>query len=111
MWNQRYPTLSLPRISTRYGESWLITLIPTETGVPPQFQPDIAEFVRKGFEDMRLMMTEGFARLSDRIDRLDTHMTSQDTDLRNLWDEFHSFHDEMMYVYFQEQPEDNQMQD
>ncbi|MED6163125.1 hypothetical protein PIB30_076806 [Stylosanthes scabra] len=49
--------------------------IPTETGVPPQFQPDIAEFVRKGFEDMRSMMTEGFARLSDRIDRLDTHMT------------------------------------
>ncbi|MED6177900.1 hypothetical protein PIB30_102489 [Stylosanthes scabra] len=58
--------------------------IPTETGVPPLFQPDIAEFVRKGFEDMQSMMTEGFARLSDHIDRLDTHMTSQDTDLRNL---------------------------
>ncbi|MED6176855.1 hypothetical protein PIB30_092315 [Stylosanthes scabra] len=42
--------------------------IPTETGVPPQFQPDVAEFVWKGFEDMRSMMTEGFARLSDRID-------------------------------------------
>ncbi|MED6149135.1 hypothetical protein PIB30_059584 [Stylosanthes scabra] len=76
--------------------------IPTETGVPPQFQPDIAEFVRKGFEDMRSMMTEGFARLSDRIDRLDTHMTSQNTDLRNLRDEFHSFHGERMYVDFQE---------
>ncbi|MED6213727.1 hypothetical protein PIB30_096044, partial [Stylosanthes scabra] len=48
--------------------------IPAETGVPPQFQPDIAEFVRKGFEDMQSMMTEGFARLTDRIDRLDTHM-------------------------------------
>ncbi|MED6190008.1 hypothetical protein PIB30_101556 [Stylosanthes scabra] len=58
--------------------------IPTETGVPPQFQPDIAEFVRKCFEDMWSMMTEGFTRLSDRIDRLDTHMISQDTDLRNL---------------------------
>ncbi|MED6164282.1 hypothetical protein PIB30_088167, partial [Stylosanthes scabra] len=63
-------------------------------GVPPQFQPDIAEFVRKGFEDMRSVMTEGFARLSDRIDRLDTHMISQDTDLRNLRDEFHSFYGE-----------------
>ncbi|MED6185433.1 hypothetical protein PIB30_057003 [Stylosanthes scabra] len=85
--------------------------IPTETGVPPQFQSDIAEFVRKGFEDMRSIMTEGFARLSDRIDRLDTHMTSQDTDLCNLRDEFHSFHGERMYVDFQEQPEDNPMQD
>ncbi|MED6209307.1 hypothetical protein PIB30_053419 [Stylosanthes scabra] len=40
----------------------------TKMGVPPQFQPDIAEFVRKGFEDIRSMMTEGFARLLDRID-------------------------------------------
>ncbi|MED6223880.1 hypothetical protein PIB30_078443 [Stylosanthes scabra] len=85
--------------------------IPIETGVPPQFQPDIAEFVRKGFEDMRSMMTEGFARLSDHIDRLDTHMISQDTDLRNLRDEFLSFHGERMYVDFQEQPEDTPMQD
>ncbi|MED6188522.1 hypothetical protein PIB30_086792, partial [Stylosanthes scabra] len=68
--------------------------VPTETGVPPQFQPDIAEFVRKGFEDMRSMMTEGFARLSNCIDRLDTHMIRQDTDLRNLRDEFCSFHGE-----------------
>ncbi|MED6141267.1 hypothetical protein PIB30_101628 [Stylosanthes scabra] len=89
----------------------LVGHIPTETGVPPQFQPDIAEFVRKGFEDMRSMMTKGFVILSDRIDRLDTYMTSQDTDLHNLWDEFHSFHGERMYVDFQEQPEDNLMQD
>ncbi|MED6200821.1 hypothetical protein PIB30_088997 [Stylosanthes scabra] len=74
--------------------------IPTETGVPPQFQSDIAEIVRKA-------MTEGFARLSDRIDQVDTHLISQDTDLRNLWDEFRSFHGERMYVDFQEQPEDN----
>ncbi|MED6209469.1 hypothetical protein PIB30_055002 [Stylosanthes scabra] len=93
------------------GESDAPAQIPIETGVPPQFQPNIAEFVRKGFEDMRSMMTEGFARLLDRIDRLDTHMTSQNTDLRNLWDEFHSFHGERMYVDFQEQPEDNPMQD
>ncbi|MED6128253.1 hypothetical protein PIB30_095876 [Stylosanthes scabra] len=85
--------------------------IPTETGVPPQFQPDIAEFVRKGFEEMRSMMTEGFARLLDRIDRLDTHMISQDTDLRNLRDKFRSFHGEKMYMDFREQPEDTPMQD
>ncbi|MED6127450.1 hypothetical protein PIB30_088270 [Stylosanthes scabra] len=66
------------------GETDAPAQIPNETGVPPQFQPDIAEFVQKGFEDMRSMMTEGFARLSDRIDRLDTHMTTQYTDLRNL---------------------------
>ncbi|MED6213531.1 hypothetical protein PIB30_094271 [Stylosanthes scabra] len=82
------------------GETDAPAQIPTETGVPPQFQPDIAEFVWKGFEDMRSMMTEGFARLSDRIDRLDTHITSQDTNLRNLRDEFHSFHGERMYVDF-----------
>ncbi|MED6116302.1 hypothetical protein PIB30_099027 [Stylosanthes scabra] len=85
--------------------------IPTETGVPPQFQPDIAEIAPKGFEDLRLAITEGFTRFSDRIDQIDTHLISQDTDLRNLQDEFHSFHGERMYVDFQEQPEDNPMQD
>ncbi|MED6122482.1 hypothetical protein PIB30_040212 [Stylosanthes scabra] len=95
-----------PRVETD-----ALSQIPTETGVPPQFQPDIAEFVRKGFEDMRSMMTEGFARLSDRIDQLDTHMISQDIDLRNLRDKFHSFHGEKMYMDFQEQPDDTPMQD
>ncbi|MED6140176.1 hypothetical protein PIB30_090624 [Stylosanthes scabra] len=85
--------------------------IPAKTGVPPQFQLDIAEFVRKGFEDMRPLMTEGFTRLSDRIDRLDLHMVSQDTDLRNLRDEFRSFHGENMYMDVQEQPDDTPMQD
>ncbi|MED6151291.1 hypothetical protein PIB30_081109 [Stylosanthes scabra] len=78
-----------PRVDT--GTS---SQIPAETEVPPRFQPDIAEFVRKGFEDMRSMMTEGFARLSDRIDRLNLHMASQDADLCNLRDEFRSFHGE-----------------
>ncbi|MED6163402.1 hypothetical protein PIB30_079612 [Stylosanthes scabra] len=59
-------------------------LIPTDTGVPPQFQPDIAEIARKGFEDLLLAITEGFTRLSDRIDQIDTHLISQDTDLHNL---------------------------
>ncbi|MED6226271.1 hypothetical protein PIB30_101936 [Stylosanthes scabra] len=85
--------------------------IPAETGVPPRFQPDIAEFVRKGFEDMRSMMTEGFTRLSDRIDRLDLHMASQDTDLRNLRDEFCGFHGENMDMDVQEHPDDALMQD
>ncbi|MED6170915.1 hypothetical protein PIB30_035696 [Stylosanthes scabra] len=85
--------------------------IPTETRVSPQFQLDIVEIVRKGFKDLRLAMTEGFTRLSDRIDRIDAHLISQDIDIRNLWDEFRSFHGERMYVDFQEQPEDNPMQD
>ncbi|MED6114055.1 hypothetical protein PIB30_076659 [Stylosanthes scabra] len=85
--------------------------IPTETRVPSQFQPDIVEISRKGFEDLRLTITEGFTRLSDRIDRIDAHLISQDMDIRNLRDEFRSFHGERMYVDFQEQPEDNPMQD
>ncbi|MED6177388.1 hypothetical protein PIB30_097630 [Stylosanthes scabra] len=95
-----------PRVETD-----ALSQIPAEMGVPPHFQPDIAEFVRKGFKDMRSMMTECFARRSDRIDRLDTHMISQDTDLRNLRDEFRSFHGEKMYMEFQEQPDDIPMQD
>ncbi|MED6127251.1 hypothetical protein PIB30_086289 [Stylosanthes scabra] len=86
-------------------------LIPTETEVPPRFQPDIAEFIRKGFEDMRSMMTEGFMRLSDRIDRLDIHMASQDADLRSLRDEFRSFQGEDVYMDVQEQPGDAPMLD
>ncbi|MED6159895.1 hypothetical protein PIB30_046547 [Stylosanthes scabra] len=85
--------------------------IPTETRVPPQLQPDIAEIAWKGFEDLRLAMTEGFTRLSGCIDQIDTHLISQDIDIRNLRDEFRSFHGERMYVDFQEQPEDNPMQD
>ncbi|MED6150168.1 hypothetical protein PIB30_069749 [Stylosanthes scabra] len=54
-------------------------------------QSDVIEFVRKGFEEMRTMMTEGFTRLSERIDSLDTHMANQDVDIRSLQDEFRSF--------------------
>ncbi|MED6137695.1 hypothetical protein PIB30_067324 [Stylosanthes scabra] len=50
--------------------------VPTETEVPSQEQSEVIEFMRKGFEDMRMMMSEGFTRLSERIDGLDTHMTS-----------------------------------
>ncbi|MED6153279.1 hypothetical protein PIB30_100358, partial [Stylosanthes scabra] len=82
-----------PRVET--GTS---SQIPTETEVPPRFQPDIAELIRKGFEDMQSLMTEGFVKLSDRIDILKIHMASQDADLRSLWDEFHSFHGEDVYI-------------
>ncbi|MED6114117.1 hypothetical protein PIB30_077241 [Stylosanthes scabra] len=43
---------------------------------------------------MRTLMTEGFAKLSDRIDSLDIHMASQDADLRSLRDKFRSFRGE-----------------
>ncbi|MED6125550.1 hypothetical protein PIB30_069518 [Stylosanthes scabra] len=67
--------------------------------------------VETGFEDLRLAMTEAFTRLSGRIDQIDAHLINQDMDIRNLRDEFRSFHGERMYVDFQEQPEDNPMQD
>ncbi|MED6188954.1 hypothetical protein PIB30_090894 [Stylosanthes scabra] len=65
--------------------------VPTETEVPSQELSEVIELVRKGFEEMRMMMSEGFTRLSEHIDGLDTHMTSQDVDIRSLRDEFHSF--------------------
>ncbi|MED6212551.1 hypothetical protein PIB30_084471 [Stylosanthes scabra] len=65
--------------------------VPTETEVPSQEQSEAFEFVRKGFGDMRMMMYEGFTRLSERIGGLDTHMTNQDVDIRSLWDEFRRF--------------------
>ncbi|MED6200953.1 hypothetical protein PIB30_090284 [Stylosanthes scabra] len=65
--------------------------VPTETEVPSQEQSEVIEFMRKGFEDMQMMMSVGFTRLSERIDGLDTHMTSQDVDIRSLRDAFRSF--------------------
>ncbi|MED6224264.1 hypothetical protein PIB30_082376 [Stylosanthes scabra] len=95
-----------PRVET--GTS---SQIPVEKEVPQWFQPDIAQFVRKCFEDMWSMMTEGFVRLSGRIDILDIHMASQDADLRSLRDEFHSFQGEDVYMDVQKQPGDAPMQD
>ncbi|MED6160219.1 hypothetical protein PIB30_049311 [Stylosanthes scabra] len=60
-------------------------------GTSSQEQSEVIEFVRKGFEEMQMMMSEGFTRLSERIDSLDTHMTSQDVDIRSLRDELRSF--------------------
>ncbi|MED6115906.1 hypothetical protein PIB30_095143 [Stylosanthes scabra] len=65
--------------------------VPTETEVPPQEQSEVIEFVRRGFEEMQMMMSDGFARFSKRMDSLDTHMASQDVDIRSLKDEFRKF--------------------
>ncbi|MED6216801.1 hypothetical protein PIB30_011393 [Stylosanthes scabra] len=54
--------------------------------VPPPIQRVIKEFIQIGFESMRDMVTKGFARLSNRLDNLDTRMAS-------LQDEFRSFRD------------------
>ncbi|MED6221669.1 hypothetical protein PIB30_057016 [Stylosanthes scabra] len=60
--------------------------VPTEVEVPPPVQQVIKEFIQIGFEGMRNMVTEGFARLSNRLDNLDTRMAS-------LQDEFRRFRD------------------
>ncbi|MED6127554.1 hypothetical protein PIB30_089136 [Stylosanthes scabra] len=58
--------------------------VPPEVEVLPPVQQVIKEFIQVGFEGMRDMVTEGFARLSNRLDNLDTRMAS-------LQDEFRSF--------------------
>ncbi|MED6176806.1 hypothetical protein PIB30_091824 [Stylosanthes scabra] len=65
--------------------------VSTETEVPSQDQSKVIEMMRKGFEDMRMMMSEGFTRLSERIDGLDTRITSQDVDIRSLRDKFRRY--------------------
>ncbi|MED6213519.1 hypothetical protein PIB30_094183 [Stylosanthes scabra] len=85
--------------------------VPTETEVPSQEQSEVVEFIRKGFEDMRMMMSEGFTRLSERIDGLDTHMTCQDVDIRSLRDEFRSFKGEDVAIDPPEHQDDVPTQD
>ncbi|MED6177335.1 hypothetical protein PIB30_097228 [Stylosanthes scabra] len=85
--------------------------VPTETEVPSQEQSEVIEFMRKGFEDMRMMMSEGFTRLPERIDGLDTHMTSQDVDIRSLRDEFRSFKGEDVMIDPPEQQDGAPTQD
>ncbi|MED6114669.1 hypothetical protein PIB30_082667, partial [Stylosanthes scabra] len=85
--------------------------VPPEIEVQPQVQPNVPELIRKGFEDMRTMMTEGFAKLSDRIDSLNIHMANQGEDLRSLRDEFRSFRGEDPLVGDPEQQDDAPSQD
>ncbi|MED6149903.1 hypothetical protein PIB30_067123 [Stylosanthes scabra] len=138
---EEVPTSSLPRISIRCEGIWLIrqmqlkcvgeeatgdmpmpdtqpqptvdtsSQVPTEIEVPSQEQLEVIEFMRKGFEDMRMMMSEGFTRLLERIDGLDTHMTSQDVDIRSLRDEFRNFKGEDVAIDLPEQQGDAPAQD
>ncbi|MED6177768.1 hypothetical protein PIB30_101187 [Stylosanthes scabra] len=67
--------------------------VPTEAQAPTPLQPDYAELIQRGFDDMRTLMSEGFSSLSDRIDRLDIRMTNQSIEIQDLRGEFRSFRD------------------
>ncbi|MED6190507.1 hypothetical protein PIB30_106541, partial [Stylosanthes scabra] len=77
--------------------------VPTEAEAPPQLQPDYAELIQRGFDDMRTLMSEGFTSLSDRMDRLDIQMTSQSVEIQDLRGEFRSFRDSFQRFRHQEQ--------
>ncbi|MED6117606.1 hypothetical protein PIB30_111514 [Stylosanthes scabra] len=62
--------------------------VPTET----EDQSEVIEFMRNGFEGMRVTLSDMFTRVSDRIDGLEAHMTSQDADIRGLRDELRVSH-------------------
>ncbi|MED6198942.1 hypothetical protein PIB30_071410 [Stylosanthes scabra] len=61
-------------------------VVPIETGD----QSEVIELMRNGFEGMRVTLSDMYTGLSDRIDGLEAHMTSQDADIRGLRDELHS---------------------
>ncbi|MED6202635.1 hypothetical protein PIB30_107514 [Stylosanthes scabra] len=67
--------------------------VPTEAEAPTPLQPDYAELIQRGFDDMRTLMSEGFSSLSDRIDRLDLRMTGQSAEIQDLRGEFRSLRD------------------
>ncbi|MED6213249.1 hypothetical protein PIB30_091315, partial [Stylosanthes scabra] len=77
--------------------------VPTEAEAPPQLQPDYAELIQRGFDDMRTLMSEGFTSLSDRMDRLDIQMTNQSVEIQDLRGEFRSFRDSFQRSGHQEQ--------
>ncbi|MED6154172.1 hypothetical protein PIB30_109601 [Stylosanthes scabra] len=77
--------------------------VPTEAEAPPPLQPDYAELIQRGFDDMRTLMSEGFSSLSDRIDRLDIRMTNQSVEIQDLRGEFRSFRDSFQRSGHQEQ--------
>ncbi|MED6139378.1 hypothetical protein PIB30_083271 [Stylosanthes scabra] len=64
-----------------------------ETGAPLPVQPDYAELIQRDFQEMRIVMSEGFAALSDRMDSLDIRMTSQCVDVQDLRSKFRNFCD------------------
>ncbi|MED6190416.1 hypothetical protein PIB30_105778, partial [Stylosanthes scabra] len=71
-------------------ESGTSSQVPTEAEAeaPPLLQPDYAELIQRGFDDMRTLMSEGFSSLSDRMDRLDLRMTGQSAEIQDLRGEF-----------------------
>ncbi|MED6117047.1 hypothetical protein PIB30_106195 [Stylosanthes scabra] len=77
--------------------------VPTEAEAPPPLQPDYAELIQQGFDDMWTLMSEGFSSLSDRIDRLDIRMTNQSVEIQDLCGEFRSFRDSFQRSGHQEQ--------
>ncbi|MED6136580.1 hypothetical protein PIB30_057331 [Stylosanthes scabra] len=77
--------------------------VPLEAGVLSPVQPDFTELIRQGFEDMRTLISEGFTTLTNRMDRLDIRMTSQNVDVQDLRSEFHSFRDSFQRSGDQEQ--------
>ncbi|MED6176184.1 hypothetical protein PIB30_085665 [Stylosanthes scabra] len=77
--------------------------VPTEAEAPPPLQPDYAELIQWGFDDMRTLMSEGFSSLSNRMDRLDLRMTGQSAEIQDLRGEFRSFRDSFQRSGHQEQ--------
>ncbi|MED6153610.1 hypothetical protein PIB30_103792 [Stylosanthes scabra] len=85
--------------------------VPTEAEAPTPLQPDYAELIQRGFDDMRTLMSEGFSSLSDRIDRLDIRMTNQSVEIQDLRGEFRSFRDSFQRSGHQEQQDPAPSQD
>ncbi|MED6129036.1 hypothetical protein PIB30_103805 [Stylosanthes scabra] len=85
--------------------------VPTEAEAPPPLQPDYAELIQRGFDDIRTLMSEGFSTLSDRIDRLDIRMTNQSVEIQDLRGEFRSFRDSFQRSGHQEQQDPAPSQD
>ncbi|MED6141475.1 hypothetical protein PIB30_103760 [Stylosanthes scabra] len=85
--------------------------VPTEAEAPPPLQPDYAELIQRGIDDMRTLMSEGFSSLSDRIDRLDIRMTNQNVEIQDLRGEFRSFRDSFQRSGHQEQQDPAPSQD
>ncbi|MED6139683.1 hypothetical protein PIB30_086110 [Stylosanthes scabra] len=75
------------------SEAGTSSQVPPEAGAPPPVQLDYAEVIQQGFQELRIMMSEGFAVLSDRMDSLDIRMTSQSVNIQDLRSEFRSFRD------------------
>ncbi|MED6173147.1 hypothetical protein PIB30_056546 [Stylosanthes scabra] len=74
-------------------------------------QSEVIEFMRNGFEGMRVTLSDMFTGLSDHIDGLEAHMTSQDADIRGLRDELRSLKGEDVTMDPPEQQDDAPAQD